>query len=622
MRTLNLAAAAIIAALCFAVYGNNYEHAYHLDDAYTVVSNTHVRSLANIPRYFTDPGTYTSLREQADYRPVLQATYALNYRMGGYQTPWWHFTQVLLHALVAIGIYFFARRLLAYLAVPPAQPDRYAFAAAVIFAVHPAASGVVNYFNARSSLLTAVFLLPALLAYMRPREDADDARPQWASALWLALALFTKVEAVGALGALWAFELWQRAREAQGISLMAAVRASFDRRAWRRLGPALAVTAAYFVIRAIVMAPFPFDETRHAADVGAYEYFLTQITAWWHYLARWVAPTYLVSDNLAYPVYRSITHPVVLLALAGWALVATILVASFRRAPQLLFLALTALALLSPTSSVAPLAEMVNEHRPYLPVGLLFAGAIALVGPRLTRWPSRASRVAFAGAAVLGVVALATLTWQRNLVFRTPAAFWKDVLDKAPSSRAHLNYGLALAGSNDLDGAMAHYREALRLAPQWYYTHINMGIIHARLGHVDSARAAYDRAVAFDRYSGHALTWRAEFRLAQRDFAGAREDIERSNAFSLAAYRNTKLLATAHAGLGDVPQALEQTLALIRLDSATALTDVPGISTPFFENPVLRRSGIEYYRRLEQHLPGTWWIPENITRLERLLASR
>ena len=622
MRTLNLIAAAIIAALCFAIYGNNYQHAYHLDDAYTLVSNTHVRSLSNIPRYFADPATYTTLREQADYRPVLQATYALNYRMGGYQTPWWHFTQVLLHALVAIGLYCFARRLLLLLANPPSHPERHAFAAAAIFAVHPAASGVVNYFNARSSLLTAVFLLPALLAYMRPRGDATYPRPQWGAALWLTLALFTKVEAVGALGALWAFELWQRAREAPGVSLPVALHASFDRRTWRRLAPALAVTAVYFVIRTVVMAPFPFDETRHAADVGAYEYFLTQLTAWWHYVARWLAPVRLVSDHLAYPVYRSITEPVVLLALAGWTLVAAVVLGSFRRAPQLLFLGLAALALLSPTSSVAPLAEMVNEHRPYLPLGLLFTGGIALVAPHLIRWQSRAPRMAIAGSALLGVAALASLTWQRNLIFRTPATFWRDVLAKAPSSRAHLNYGLALAGGNDLDGAMRHYRDALRLAPQWYYTHINMAIVHARLGQPDSARAAYDRAVEFDRYSGHALTWRAEFRLAQRDFAGARDDLQKSNALSLAAYRNTRALATAYAGLGDVTRALDETLVLIRMDSATALTDVPGISNSFFENSALRASGIDYYRRLERHLPGTWWIPENITRLERLLATR
>lgn len=618
MRTL--LPSAVLVAVCFAVYSNSYRHAYHLDDAYTLVSNPSIRSLEAVPRYFVDPATYTSLREQADYRPVLQITYALNYAMGGYDTWWWHFTQVLLHALVSIGVFLFARRVLALLGQP--TPARPALLAATIFAIHPAASGVVNYFNARSSLLTAAFLVPALLAYLSPRDDGGTARPRRLAGFWLALALFTKVEAVGALGAFWAFELWRRAREKPGIGIVPAIRASLDVRTLRRMAPALAVTLLYFVVRWRVMTPFPFDETRHAADVGAYEYFLTQLTAWWHYMARWIAPVGLVADDLAYPVYRSPLHPVVLLALGGWLLVAATLVVAWKRAPHFLCLAIVALALLSPTSSVAPLAEMVNEHRPYLPIGLVLSALIgmAAVGTR-TLIPAQGRR-AVAGAVGVICLALGLLTYGRNDAFATPAAYWRDVLDKAPSARAHLNYGLALAGADNLTGALGHYRESLRLAPSWYYTHINLGVVYARLGHADSARASYDRAVANDRYSGHALTWRGEFRLAQRNWTGARDDFLASSTVSLDTYRNTKGLATAYAGLGDVQRSLEATRHLLTLDSATAVTHVAAIATPYFENPLLRRAGIQFYRGLEQQLRDTWWIPENIARLQRLNGAR
>lgn len=615
-RGTALLATTVLAGLCFAVYSNSYDHAYHLDDAYTLVNNPSIRSLDAIPRYFVDPGTYTSLREQADYRPILQITYALNYHLGGYDTTWWHFTQVLLHALVAIGVFAFVRRVLILLDQPHPTPP--ALFGAAIFAIHPAASGVVNYFNARSSLLTAVFLLPALLAYMSPSKEHAD-RPRWLAAFWLTLALFTKVEAVGALGAFWSFELWQRARAKPAIGLVDAMRSTFDRRTLRHAAPAVAATALYFVIRWRVMAPFPFDVTRHAADVGAYEYFLTQLTAWWHYVARWIAPVHLVADDLAYPVYRSLLHPVVFLALGGWLLVAAACLSAWKRAPHYLVLGIVALALLSPTSSVAPLAEMVNEHRPYLPIGLLLASLIAIVAARLQTSLSAQPLRAIAGAAAVVCVALGLLTYQRNEAFATPASYWRDVLDKAPSARAHLNYGLALAGANDLTRALDHYRESLRLAPNWYYTHINLGVVYSRLGPIDSARASYDRAVANDLHSGHALTWRGEFRLSQRDFAGARNDFLASSRVSLDTYRNTKGLATAYAGLGEVQQSLDATRRLIALDSAAAVTHVASIAAPYFEHPELRTAGIRFYRGLEQELRDTWWIPENITRLERLI---
>src|SRR5262249_9782488 len=142
--------AALIAALPFVVYANGYHHAYHLDDAYTIVTNPSVRSLRAVPSYFVDPGTYTSNREQADYRPVLQATYAMNYQMGEYDVWWWHFTQIVLHVLVSLGVYALCLRVISLMPSEsrPRRPELIAFLGAAIVAVHPASSGVVNYLNA------------------------------------------------------------------------------------------------------------------------------------------------------------------------------------------------------------------------------------------------------------------------------------------------------------------------------------------------------------------------------------------------------------------------------------------------------------------------------------------
>lgn len=609
-RLLSLAA---LAVLPFVVYSNNYRHEFLLDDTYTLVKNLNVRSLSAVPRFFVDPGTLTSVREQADYRPLLQVSNALNYQMGRYDMWWWHFTQILFHTLVTLGIYALCRRVLVIMRDP--RPDGIALFAAVIFAIHPVASGVVNYLNARSSLLTAVFLLPALLAYMKPIEEEGYARPQWRAALFYALALFTKVEAVGVLGALWAFELWQRGREAPTDGFLRAIRATADRRTLRRLAPALAVTAVYFVIRWKVMSPYPFGDSVHAPDVGGYEYFLTQLTAWWHYVLRWIAPVRLVADNLAYPVYRSWTEPDVLLALGGWVVVCALLIAAWRRAPHLLFLAVAALALLSPTSSISPISEMVNEHRPYLPIGVLSLLLIIPTGIFLRQWPRGPARMALTAGVALIVVALSALTYRRNAAFSTSERYWKDVLSKAPSPRAHLNYGVSLMAANDMPAAMRQFQESLDLAPTWYYTHINLGVALQRLGQTDRAREHFDRAVENDRYSGHALSWRGDFHLALGEFAAARDDFLRALPLSLERYRNEKGLATAYAGLGDVPRCLEQTDRMLALDSATAITDIPSVTTPFFQHTDRRAAGVQYYEQLQRRLPAATWIAETIARL-------
>lgn len=567
----------LLVLLPFGVYANGYGHDFQLDDTYTVATNPWVRSLANVPRYFVDPGTYTSVREQADYRPLLQVTYALDYRISGYDMSAWHTTQILLHVVVTLGLFALCRRLLVLGAGPPS--DRLAFLAAAVFAVHPVNAGVVDYINARSSLLTAAFLLPALLAYLRPTSDDRYRRPQWSAAMFFALALFTKVEAVGVLGAFWAFELWQRGREEPDVGIVRAAWRAFDKRTLRRLAPALAITVVYFAIRSKVMAPFPFEAARHNPDVGAYEYFVTQLTAWWHYVARWLGPVSLVADNLAYPVYRSWREPAVLLAAGGWLAVAALLVAAWRRAPWLTFVAVASLALISPTSSIAPLAEMVNEHRPYLPVGILSLAVVIPAAGALRPWSAAPRAVALASFAVV-LVALSALTWQRNRVFATGASYWRDILDKAPSSRAHLNFGLSRAQAGDYADAMKHYRQALAMAPNWYYTHGNMAWAFDALGRPDSARAHFDLAVANDAYSGHALMWRGEFHVSQRNFAEARDDFLVAQQISLQPYRVAKGLAAAYAGLADSAQSLRLQARMRELDPAAADRDIAALPTP------------------------------------------
>jgi protein O-mannosyl-transferase len=570
-RAFRVSSIAALVALPFVIYSNGYRHAFQLDDAYTVVSNPAVRSLRNIPRFFADPATYTSIREQADYRPLLQVTYALDYALGGYNQWWWHFTQVLLHVIVTLGVFVLCRRILTLLG--DKEPDRIAVFATLLFAIHPDASGVVMYSNARSSLLTAAFLLPALIAYMKPIESAEYDRPQWLAAAFYTLALFTKVEAVGALGALWAYELWQRGRAQPMPSLFAGLAESFDARTRRRIAPMLVVTIVYFIIRWRVMAPFPTGSARHAADVGPYQYLLTQLTAWWYYVGRWLAPVRLVADYLAYPVYRSWREPVVLLAAGGWLVVLTLLVSAWRRAPYLLFIAIAALAIISPTSSIAPLAEMVNEHRPYLPMGILSLALIIPAGRALRQWPQGNARVALGSGLAVVSLAFATLTYQRNRVFETAESYWADVLSTAPSPRAELNYGLALMERNDMPGALKHYRASLDVAPYWYFTHINLAIAFQHIGQIDSARVHFDRAVEYDQYSGLALTWRGEFHLAQREYGPARDDFLRTLPISLERYRNTRGLAFAYAGLGDTAQAQAQVRQLLALDSVAAAND-------------------------------------------------
>lgn len=625
MRTpVQLVHVAVLAAACFLLHSANFNHAFLLDSGPGLVDNPAVRSLKNIPRYFADPSTLTSLRQNWDYRPILQATYALNYRISGYDMWSWHLFQIFLHFACVAGLYLFSQRILALF---KPEEDRslqrnIAFFAALIFAVHPYTSGVVNYLWARSSLLTAVFLLYSFIFHGRRKERGVKSFSGWVALALYTLALFTKVEAVAALGVYWLFEGMSRRRENERPRLRIArgflgdVVRSLNPKTLRSLLPFLAVTCLYALIRMQVVPDF-IAEARHSGDVTSSIYFFTQLTAWWSYVFNWFAPVNLIGDNLAYPVFRSVLQPEVVLAISGWLVVALVLAGSYRTHPEYMFFSVAALALISPTSSVMPLAEMVNEHRPYLPLTVLSVTWITATGRWLAAMMKQGNLARLQTLSVLFIViaALSLMTFERNKVYATGESYWSDVVAKAPSARAYVNYGLELQRQGESDTAMEHFRKALQLAPRWHVIHINLALGYERLGQQDKAQYHYDRAVRDEMYGSTALTYRGEHYLRMGQYRKAIEAFEQSMALTTDPYSAWKGIATGSAGTGDWQKAAAMTQKMCRLDRAACEYAVVDIATPFWGSSTLFAPGIHYFQAIDQFLPEKWWIQQNIADL-------
>ena len=601
-----------LALLVAGLYLETAHHPFFLDSGHTILENPAVRSLGNLPRFFVDPGSFSTLRSNVDYRPVLLASYALDHALGGYAMPWWHATQVLLHLLCTLGLMAFTVRLVA--AMPEAERTRYRHAPLVVgllAAVHPTASGVVNYLAGRSSMLTAVFLLASFVAFMRGREAPGYARPAWLAGALYALALFTKVEAVAGVAVFVLWEAWQARRPGrEPPSFPASLVAVGSRVCLRRLGPVLGALGVYMAARAVVMAPFDYATASAPAGVTRGQYLLTQALVAWRYLRQWFAPVDLVADHGAYPVATSLGSPAVLLAVVGWVLVAALALGAWRRWPWVPFVVISSAALLSPTSSLVPLAEMLNELRPYLPVKLLALVWLLPITALATRELPRGIAAALL-ALVVGVFAWSTHT--RNQVFLGHEAYWRDAVEKAPAARAHNNLALALQTLGRTDEAALHFDEALRLAPRWYVPAVNVAHLRERQGRLAEAAALLDGAVRDDIHAFTARVWRAEYRLRQKDYAGALADLEALEGRSLQVLRVLSAEATARAGLGDAAGCVRAFMELAGRDLEHARLQVIGVLTPFFETgPAGVRAGLVTLELLGERLPGEWWVAANL----------
>src|SRR5262249_25563946 len=143
----------VLALGIIGAYSGSFDIGFPFDDFQGIVKNPAIRSLGNVPRFFTDPYAMYHERGQPDLRPVLLATYALNYRISGLG-PWsYHALNLLLHFTAAVLVFVIVRD---HLWWPPggrgpgAAGRVPAAAAALFFALAPLNSQPVNYIWARS----------------------------------------------------------------------------------------------------------------------------------------------------------------------------------------------------------------------------------------------------------------------------------------------------------------------------------------------------------------------------------------------------------------------------------------------------------------------------------------
>src|SRR3954469_3064333 len=97
-----------------AAYSNSFQNAFSFDDVHVVQQNLFIRDLSNIPRFFADARTFSSLPQNATYRPLVSTTLAIDYAIAhGLSPVVYHITQLTLLALVGLFAGLLYRRLFA-----------------------------------------------------------------------------------------------------------------------------------------------------------------------------------------------------------------------------------------------------------------------------------------------------------------------------------------------------------------------------------------------------------------------------------------------------------------------------------------------------------------------------
>ena len=167
--------AAILAAT-FLAYAGTLSFGFVFDDTAGIVRNDSLRAWHYLPSYFTShvwSFLYPHLLSNY-YRPFFLLWLRLNDALFGLH-PWgWHLTSVLAHLGVTYLVYRLGLKLF--------RDAWVAAFAGLIFGLHPVHIEAVAYVSAVPEVLSTLFALAALLAWLRAREAGSNR-------IWLAAAL-------------------------------------------------------------------------------------------------------------------------------------------------------------------------------------------------------------------------------------------------------------------------------------------------------------------------------------------------------------------------------------------------------------------------------------------------
>jgi tetratricopeptide (TPR) repeat protein len=463
IRRYGLPAAAVLA-----VYFNAFGGAFQFDDYNVIVDNPGVHSF---PAWLA--GLFTGIR------PLLKLTYTLNWT-SGWGLFGFHLFNVSVHAANGVLVYILSRKFFDWYAfagtagesnsVRPVTlqqnsgnaltPEFAAMTAALLFALHPVQTEAVTYICGRSTSLMALFYFGSMLAYIRGAERRGRLLLYALSPILFAAAVAVKETA---LTLPFALVLW----EASG---------PYAKR-WRDIARLQAAHWAVFVVLALYLLinPSYSDLLIYGlASRSLADNLLSQINGVSYLLSRlvWV---HRLSIDPGLPVAHGWTlllgaEAVLLLALLLAGLV------GMRKRPWLGFGLLWFFLHLLPTNSVVPRLDLANERQLYLASWGIF---LALGGELLrlrssAAWSTRTVRAAVAAILLM----LGCFTVMRNQVYRTEVSLWEDTVRTSPdNARAHNNLGFAYFHAGRNAEAMAEYREALRLQPDYERAEENLAAL-------------------------------------------------------------------------------------------------------------------------------------------------
>jgi protein O-mannosyl-transferase len=489
-RLAQFAVCGVIVLLTGIVFGQTLSYDFvNYDDKTYVYGNPLVSgglTLHGLSRAFVDTQTN-------NWHPLTLVSHMIDCQLYDLKAGGHHFTNVLLHAIAAVLLFFWLRNITgnsqSNASAARTSDWRSGFVAA-LFAIHPLRVESVAWIAERKDVLSAVFFFLTLGSYVRYVREPSFGR-YLAMSILLACGLMSKPMLVTTPVVLLLLDYWPlgRVSDLRSVARLATEKVPL-------FGLSLVSTVVTFALQ--VHSPSSVGQLPFAWRLQ--NALVSYVTYIWQMF--WPA-------NLAvfYP------HPDDRLALWQVALAAGVLIAitwfafALRRSrPYLLVGWLWYLIMLLPVIGIVEVGLQGHADRyTYLPhVGLYLALTWLIVDVSISL---RARKEILATAAVVIVIALTACAWKQTTYWRDSETLWAHTLAVTKGNDIALtNMGVFLKDRGQLDGALSYFERALavRSASEHYHYRLSLAVIHdnvgevmARKGRLDDAASNFQQAISY-----------------------------------------------------------------------------------------------------------------------------
>jgi tetratricopeptide (TPR) repeat protein len=463
-------------ALAMGVFAQTFAHGWaNIDDGLYVYENAHIRTgltVEGLKYAFTQS-------HGANWHPLTTLSHMIDVQFFGMNPNRHHIASVILHVANTLLLYVFLK-----LVTKNAGPS--AFAAA-LFAVHPAHVESVAWIASRKDVLSTLFWLACMLAYLRYTKLPGVRRYCLVTFLMI-LALMSKPMAVTIPFALLCLDLWPLKRVVlfDRGTLWKTARLIFEKVPLFAFAFLSGIATLWAQSREGAVSSLELIPMRDRLANAAVSYCL--------YVKNAFLPTEL---SIFYPhLGKNVSNTEALIALTALIIVSVVAIALARKAPWVtagwFWFSITLL----PVIGIIQVGfQGMADRYTYVPyIGLFIAVTwtiynVSSATIRHTLWlPSS-----------IAIVHLAILAYQQAKLWENGVKLWERAAVLYPNdARCHNGYGSALLLAGQVDQAVVEIKKALELDNKSIAVNSNMGQALAEQGRFEEALPYYRIELGFD----------------------------------------------------------------------------------------------------------------------------